>query len=108
MRGSLTKKRISPTYNLSIGYGIPAGGEEDLNNFDGFIVIKRKGGLMVYPSIGLRFASRKNTTFSIDFGYKFQHLIKHREYDIDWWWDGNTYIDDIWYKSLAVRLGWEF
>ena len=107
-RGSFLKKRISPTYNLNIGYGIAAGGEEDLNNFDGFVVIKRKGGLMVYPSIGVRFASRKNATFTIDFGYKFQHLIKHREYDIDWWWDGNTYIDDIWYKSLAIRLGLEF
>jgi hypothetical protein len=106
VRGFALKKRFSPTYACQVGYGIPVGGEPDPNGE--FVDIKRDGGLLVYPSIGMRFETRRDVAFIFDVGVKLQNMTKTRQYNWEWWIDPNIYIDDIWYKSLALRFGWEF
>lgn len=106
VRGFPLKKRFSPMYACQVGYGIPAGGEPDPNAE--FIDLQREGGLMVYPSLGMRFETRRNVAFVFDVGFKLQNTTKTRQYNWDWWVDPNIYIDEIWYKSLALRFGWEF
>jgi hypothetical protein len=93
-------------YACQVGYGIPAGGEPDANGE--FVDIKRAGGLMVYPSLGLRFETRRDVAFIFDIGVKLQNMTKTRQNNWEWWVDPNIYIDDIWYRSLALRFGWEF
>ncbi len=106
VRGFPLKKRFSPIYACQVGYGIPAGGEPDPN--EQYVDIEREGGLMVYPSLGMRFETRRNVAFVFDVGVKLQNLTKTRQYNWEWWVDPNIYIDDIWYRSLALRFGWEF
>ncbi len=107
VKGSVLKKKISPTYAFQFGYGIPAGGEPDLYGQES-VTVEREGGTMIYPSIGVRFETRRNLAFVMDLGVKIQHLTKSRQYAWDWWIDPNIYIDEITYRSLAFRFGLEF
>lgn len=106
LRGIALKKRISPVYAFQAGYGFPAGGEPDANGE--FVTVEREGGMMIYPSVGVRFETRRNVAFIFDVGAKLQNMTKSRQYNWQWWVDPNIYIDDIWYRSLAFRFGWEF
>lgn len=106
VNGILLKKRFSPVYNFQIGHGVPVGGEPEANGE--FVNLTREGGMMIYPSIGLRMETRRNVAFVFDIGVKLQNLTKTRTYNWGWWVDPNTYIDDVWYRSLTMRFGWSF
>jgi len=67
---------------------------------DTFGVIDAKGGLMIYPSLGVRLGSLE-TKYTIDFGYRFQKA-KFTYEDL---WGGGTSEQRLTYKRLALRFG---
>lgn len=98
IRGYVMDKAISPYYSVNVGYGF---GADLFNRFDdGFRDIE--GGLMFHPSIGVRFATRYNSSFQVDVGYKFQDAtITSRLPDF-------TEIADVRYQRFTLRFGWMF
>jgi len=91
-------------YNIMAGYGIHTGISNPTEEGQ-----KRFGGIMIYPNIGMRIARKKMSNIFIDIGYKFQH-DKYEYSTNDWWWWGGPsfYTERRWYKSIALRCGWEF
>lgn len=95
MRGFMHKRNISPYYSLQAGYGIAA----DLGNNWGDRW-DLKGGPLVHPAIGLRFATRKKANFLLEAGYRFQWAERNNE--------GSERYDSILYRRLDLRFGWKF
>ena len=91
--------KIAFSYNLALGYGFHSGIFSPNNDFE-----KWKGGVMVYPNVGIRIARRKQTNILLDIGYKFQYS----EHQFSNWWGGGDIVDKIQYKNLVFRVGWEF
>ncbi len=94
-----TPSRINFAYNLAVGYSFHTGIFSPNNDFDTW-----KGGVMIYPNVGIRIARRKQANILLDIGYKFQYSTRQFS---SWWNTGET-IDKIWYKNLVFRVGWEF
>ena len=104
VRGVVRYRKSHPspvdfTYNMALGYSIHSGIASDNNDFSHW-----RGGVMLYPAVGIRVARIKQTNILLDVGYKFQYS----EHEFQWGWWGTTNIDRIWYKSFVLRLGWEF
>lgn len=91
--------KIAFSYNLALGYSFHTGIFYPNNDFN-----KWKGGLMVYPNVGIRIARRKQANIILDVGYKFQAS----QHQFSSWWNSRDTIDKIWYKNLVFRVGWEF
>lgn len=88
----------APYFNLQLGYGIATQRLFDREEFD-----QSRGGLMWYPSIGLRMATRRRASLMLDLGYKFQHYTYEYDYPDDWW---TTYErESVVYRSFAIRFG---
>ena len=64
--GFLNASNISMFYNIQSGYAF-AFTDED------YLLIDAKGGLMVYPSFGLRWGNDENLKYTLSVGYKFQN-----------------------------------
>lgn len=92
------RKVTAPYFNFQLGYGIATQRLFNREEFD-----KSRGGLMWYPSIGLRLANRRHTSFVMDIGYKFQHFHYEYDYPDDWWTTLEK--EHIVYRSLAIRFG---
>ena len=68
LAGDLFHKAVTPYYKLSAGYGF-ASPTKTQRSFEN---ITYKGGLLVHPSIGIKFFTRHDLAWYIDFGYRFQ------------------------------------
>lgn len=91
-RGYIFNSRVSPYYALQAGYGISADLSNSLSSNE-----SSKGGAMIHPSIGLRFASFRQTKFIMEAGYKFQYETRTN----DW----NESVDNIVYRRLSLKFG---
>jgi len=92
VRGYLLKNKVTPFYALQMGYGF-------LNDQR---IREAKGGLLVYPAIGMRFSGKAGANFSMDLGYKYQKS----ELQYGWW---DSY--EIWnyrYNRYVFRVGLTF
>lgn len=94
-RGTLNKKKVSPYYSLQAGYGFPADLGDNWNDR-----IDLKGGPLLHPALGLRFATNKKASFLLEAGYLFQHAERNNE-------ERKRY-DDILYRRLNIRFGISF
>jgi hypothetical protein len=91
-RGYILNSAVSPYYAFQAGYGISS----DIFNLNSSN-ISHKGGAMLHPSIGVRFASFRKTNFILEAGYKFQYDKRTDE-------RRNT-VDKITYRRLALKVG---
>jgi hypothetical protein len=91
-RGYFLNGKFSPYYAFQIGYSPST---DIFNNLS--VNISSNGGAMIHPSIGIRFASFKNTKLILEAGYKFQYDKRVNER-----WNS---IDKIVYKRLALKFG---
>jgi hypothetical protein len=92
VRGYFLPKKVSPFYAFQMGYGF-------LNDQR---IRDAKGGLLVYPALGVRFSGKAGANFSMDIGYKYQK--SEVEYG---WWDSYQ----IWnyrYHRYVFRVGLTF
>lgn len=79
--GSVVEKRISPYYQLDMGWSTASTGnisEQDL---------EMKGGLFLRPSIGIRFNNVK-----VGFAYQVQNI--ETSYQFDLWRSGNELVEE--------------
>lgn len=104
VRGYLLPQSRTPYYSLNVGYGFAS-----LLSHDRYI--KAKGGLMVHPSLGIRFGTKQGA-FTLDFGVKMQNATLTRNPDeiVRQWWGRRWLkkVEDIRYLRTGVRLGWLF
>ncbi len=91
IQGYLFDQSFSPYYSYRIGYGIAA--FDTWNN----TTVKR-GGFHSNPALGIRFETKNNTHFTLDFGLKFQEA----HYTIENW---GTREQDWFFMRSNVRLG---
>ncbi|MEM8908936.1 MAG: hypothetical protein AAGD05_13905 [Bacteroidota bacterium] len=68
VRGNLFNRSIAPFYALNVGYSFAFG-----DNNNGFFNEDFRGGWLIHPTLGLRFATRKSMSYTLEFGYKFQY-----------------------------------
>ncbi len=95
-RGDIFNSPITPYYKLSVGYGFDSPTKDQKNNDS----VEYDGGVLVHPSIGLKFYTRGNLAWLLDFGYRFQR------YDRGIIWDVNP---QRWTMQRAsFRVGIEF
>jgi len=87
---------FQPT-NVSLFYNLKMGGSVGIKNQD-VGLNQSKGGLIVYPSLGLRFGQEK-IKCTLDIGYKFQ---KANLTYVDSW---KTSEQSVTYKRLVIRFG---
>lgn len=102
VRGFPFQKTTSFYYALNAGYSF---GTDLFNTFnaDG----DYSGGLNIKPSVGVRFASRKKSQFTIEFGYKYQST--YTEYRIVSPRDGTRFFEeDIQFIRPNIGFGWIF
>lgn len=79
--------------NIQAGYSLAFTDEDRL-------ISEAKGGLMVYPSIGLRFG-KYDTKYTLDLGYKFQKAqFTYRDT-----WNSDRHEQRLLYKRLTLRFG---
>jgi len=92
--GYLLPKNSSFSYSLAVGYSF-AFTDADYN------LNEAKGGLLIYPAVGLRFGTGE-MKYTVDLGYKFQNAI----FTYTNPWDGTSRDrHDILYKRLTLRMG---
>ena len=93
--GFTHQNHSSLMYNLQLGYSF-ANEDED------YLLSHAKGGVMIYPAIGIRFGKNENIKYIFDIGYKFQKAEYH--YDDTWEW-GRRSEQNVLYKRLTLRFG---
>ncbi|MBT8191404.1 MAG: hypothetical protein KJO29_13315 [Bacteroidia bacterium] len=93
--GFAHQSQTSLMYNLQLGYSLALKDED-------YLISHARGGIMVYPSIGLRFGRNENIKYTFDIGYKFQKAEFH--YDDVWEW-GRRSEQNLLYKRLTLRFG---
>ena len=91
IRGDFLNQPITPYYAFNAGYGFALENNRSIDN---------KGGIMIHPAIGLRFASKKRVGYLLEIGYKFQN--GKREFD------NLEFTDELTYKRLSLRAGLSF
>lgn len=92
--GYTTPTHTSLSYSLAAGYGLAFTNEE-------YGIIDAKGGLMVHPSIGMRFGKKK-LKYTLDLGYRFQKAnFTFRDQ-----WNGRSRFEQrLLYKRVTLRFG---
>ena len=91
-RGYILNKGVSPYYAFQAGYGIST---DIFNEFSNNITFK--GGAMLSPSIGIRFASFQKAKFILEAGYKFQYDTRINS--------RSNLTDKLVFKRLALKFG---
>ena len=89
----LQEKNNSLYFNCQAGYSFAIKSER-------LGIAEAKGGLMIYPSLGIRLGSL-DTRYTIDVGYKFQRA----SFTYQDFWRSGTSEQQLTYKRLAIRLG---
>ncbi|MEE9373801.1 MAG: hypothetical protein V3V00_12180 [Saprospiraceae bacterium] len=97
VKGFVNSNNIRPFYSLELGYAFNWT-DEDLQ------IIETKGGLSIYPAIGLSFG-RTSMKYTIDLGYLFQNAEITYSNSLD---DRIRTTQDITYKRLTFRFGVNF
>jgi len=92
--GFITPTLTSIFYNLEVGYSLA-------QTNDKYLLTEANGGIMIYPSIGIRFG-KENTKFSFDVGYKFQ---KANFTYTDAFTITTTRKQDVFFKRFSLRFG---
>jgi hypothetical protein len=92
IRGYLSKRNWSEFFTLAVGYGQPMKTENAS-------ITKRKGGMMLQPTIGLRLGASARYNFFVDFGARFQQV----HYDFSSEWVQNKY--KVTYQRWILRGG---
>jgi len=93
-RGYPFDKRVSPYYALNIGYGFP------LQSLNG----TTKGGYMINPMLGLRFASRRKSSFSMEMGL----IVQEAKGDYVNWRNGVAIKEELVFRRIMMTIGWVF
>jgi len=96
LRGDLLNTAVTPYYKLSLGYGFDHPTTEQKSNDD----IEYNGGVLLHPSVGLKFYTRGNLAWLLDFGYRFQR------YDRAFSWEANPQRWTL--QRTTFRIGIEF
>jgi hypothetical protein len=92
LRGYLNKHNTAFYYNLAGGMAFPVAKEtENLTD--------HKGGLLVYPAIGMRFGASKRYNFFMDIGAKIQNVTYNRINE----WQQDYF--SVTYRRWVVRGG---
>ena len=94
-RGFLNSKKLSPYYSFQAGYGVAA---DLLGNWSN--QVKLKGGPLLHPAVGLRFATRHKANILLEIGYRFQWAERNDEL--------RQHFDEIIYRRFNLRFGWKF
>ena len=94
-RGYFKATRVTPFYSVQVGYGKML--DKQIRDV--------QGGLMVYPSLGVRLSGLDGANFFVDLGYKYQK--SKREYENSWWWQSYE-IWDYKYHRYVLRFGLTF
>ncbi len=94
--GDLLNSTTTPYYRLSAGYGFTAPTKDQKENQS----LDQNGGILLHPSIGLKFHTRSNLAMLIDFGYRFQR------YNRQFIWDVNPQRWTL--QRASLRIGIEF
>jgi len=92
--GYAIPKSTSFSYSLGIGYSLAR------DNAD-YGIIDSKGGILVYPAIGLRFGN-SNLKYTLDLGYKFQKATFTYLSPLD---NSTRSEQRLTYKRLTLRFG---
>ncbi len=92
LRGYLSKRRVSEFFTLAVGYGQPM----KTNNQ---IIVNRRGGVFIQPTIGLRFGASARYNFFAELGARFQEV----RYDFSNQWIENNY--KVTYQRWILRGG---
>lgn len=92
VRGYLLPQKITPFYAFQMGYGF----------LDDQRIRSAKGGVLIYPAVGVRLSGKSGANFSMDLGYRYQE--SERQYD---WWDGFE-IQKHRYNRYVFRVGLTF
>lgn len=94
LSGYFNPTNTSLFYNLQMGYGFASPNNR-------YLLSEAKGGILTYPSIGIRFGS-DNVKKTFDIGYKFQNAeFTYR----DPWTSDRRSEQDVLFKRLTVRFG---
>jgi hypothetical protein len=92
LRGYLSKHNTAFYYNLAGGMAFPvAKADENLTNL--------KGGLLIYPAVGMRFGASKRYNFFMDIGAKIQQVSYSSVNE----WSENHYA--VTYRRWVLRSG---
>jgi hypothetical protein len=94
INGFLTPTNTSLFYNLQVGYSFAQAN-------DAYLLTEAKGGLLIYPSVGIRFG-KEDTKMTLDLGYKFQNATFTYE---DIWTRTTNSEQDVLFKRLSLRIG---
>ena len=86
-------KHNSLFFNIQTGYSFAFANEN-------YGIIEAKGGVMAYPSLGIRFGENKEK-YTLDFGYKFQKA----EFTYNSNFSSLRREQRLTYKRLSLRLG---
>jgi len=94
VNGFLSPTNSSIFYNLQLGYSFAQANEA-------YLLTEAKGGILVYPAIGVRFG-KENTKMTFDVGYKFQAAtFTYSEI----WNNTTTFEQEVLFKRLSLRFG---
>lgn len=95
LKGDLLNTAVTPYYKISAGYGF-VNTDFDKPNPN----LNESGGILIHPSIGVKFYTRSTLAWLIDLGYRFQR------YDQSFDWDINP---RRWtFQRTTFRIGIEF
>jgi len=94
--GDLLNSSTTPYFRLSTGYGFTNPTKEQKRNEN----LEQNGGVLVHPSIGIKFHTRSNLAWLVDFGYRFQR------YNRRFLWDDNPQRWTL--QRTTLRIGIEF
>ena len=92
VRGYLRPQKVTPFYAFQMGYGF----------LDDQRIRSAKGGMLIYPAVGVRLSGKSGANWSMDVGYKYQE--SELQYD---WWDGFE-IQQHRYHRYVFRVGLTF
>lgn len=95
-QGDLFNSATTPFYRISAGYGFvnPTKMQKDNQN------LEQSGGVLFHPSVGIKFHTRSNLAWLIDFGYRVQR------YNRRFVWEENPQRWTL--QRISFRIGIEF
>lgn len=76
VRGYLSKRQVAEFFTFAVGYGQPT------KQKDNAAITQRSGGLMLQPTIGLRFGASSRYNFFAEVGARFQRV--HYNFSNEW------------------------
>jgi len=97
-RGQLYTDKTTPYYALRGGYTMPVSMFTDGEN-----QTPSNPGWVLHPAIGMQFAGRKNSNFTLEVGFRWQY---YEEEPMLWGFTDVT--DKITFRRATVSFGWRF